>query len=88
MLCFALLGAGAAVPRAQAAGTQLPCGLPEQQPLWVDFADGSVPFWSTVFARPGIVGAAANLIVPPQLRAAGAKTIAFDLNFHTRMGSP
>jgi hypothetical protein len=88
LLCFGLLGAGAAVPRAQAAATQLPCGLPEQQPLWVDFADGSVPFWSTVFARPGIVGAAANLIVPPQLRAAGAKTIAFDLNFHTRMGSP
>ena len=66
----------------------VPCGLPQQQPLWVDYADGSVPFWSTVFARPGIVGAAANFIVPPQLRAGGAKTVYFDLNFHNRMGSP
>jgi hypothetical protein len=64
------------------------CDLPDAKPLWVDFADGSVPFWSSVFARPGIVAAASNLIVPPQLRAAGAKTVAFDLNFKNRVGSP
>ena len=92
LLCLALLallaGAGAGAGRAPAAKAQLPCGLPDRQPLWVDFADGSVPFWSTVFARPGIVAGAANFIVPPQLRAGGAKTIYFDLNFHVRMGSP
>ncbi|HUZ82996.1 MAG TPA: hypothetical protein VMU73_12210, partial [Gaiellaceae bacterium] len=38
----------------------LPCGLPQTQPLWVDYADGMVPFWSTIFARPGIVAAASN----------------------------
>jgi hypothetical protein len=89
-LCFGLLAlaGGAAAPRAAAAEVQLPCGLPDQQPLWVDYSDGSVPFWSTVFARPGVVAAAANLIVPPQLRSAGAKTVYFDLKFHARMGSP
>ena len=64
---IALVG-GSAAPGAHAAtaspsaAAQWPCGLPEQQPLWVDFADGSVPFWSSVFARPGVVGAAANLL--------------------------
>jgi len=57
-------------------------------PLWVDFADGSVPFWSTVFARPGVVGAASNFLVPPQLRAQGAKTVYFDLYMNRRTGTP
>jgi hypothetical protein len=89
-LCLGLLalGGGAAAHRAPAQTAQWPCGLSDQQPLWVDFADGSVPFWSTVFARPGVVAAASNLIVPPQLRAGGARTIYFDLNFHVRMGTP
>ncbi len=87
-LGLSVLAAGAG-PRQISAGTAaLPCGLPQGQPLWVDFADGAVPFWSTVFARPGIVAGAANFIVPPQLRAGGAKTIYFDLNFHNRMGPP
>ena len=36
-----------------AAQLPLPCGLPQAAPLWVDYADGQVPFWSTIFARPG-----------------------------------
>lgn len=66
----------------------LPCGLPQIAPLWVDYADGMVPFWSTIFARPGIVGAASNFIVPPQLRAHGAKTVYFDLYLQNRVGTP
>ena len=73
--------------RADAPGP-LPCGLPQTQPLWVDYADGMVPFWSSIFARPGIVGAASNFIVPPQLRANGAKTVYFDLYLVNRVGSP
>jgi hypothetical protein len=94
VLCVGLLAfAGGAARHADGAGeaptpAAWPCGLPEQQPLWVDYADGSVPFWQSVFARPGVVGAAANQIVPPQLRQAGAKTVYFDLNFHVRMGTP
>jgi hypothetical protein len=66
----------------------LPCGLPQTTPLWVDYADGMVPFWSTIFARPGIVGAASQFIIPPQLRAKGAKTVYFDLYMNNRVGTP
>src|SRR4051812_35483969 len=79
------LMAGAA--RADAPGP-LPCGLPQAAPLWVDYADGMVPFWSSIFARPGVVGAASNFIVPPQLRAKGARTVYFDLYLVNRVGSP
>jgi hypothetical protein len=84
LLLLACLGALLVAAPAQAGQ----CDLPDAKPLWVDFADGSVPFWSSVFAKPGVVAAASNLIVPPQLRAAGAKTVAFDLNFKKRVGSP
>ncbi|HEU5371314.1 MAG TPA: hypothetical protein VFU51_02890 [Gaiellaceae bacterium] len=83
----ALLALGVSTARADAPGP-LPCGLPRTQPLWVDYADGMVPFWSTIFARPGIVGAASNFIVPPQLRAKGAKTVYFDLYMNNRVGTP
>jgi hypothetical protein len=70
--------------RAAAADT---CGIPAKGTLWIDFADGSVPFWQ-VFARPGVIAAAANFIYPPQLRAMGAKTIYWDMNFRLRVGTP
>ena len=63
------------------------CGLPNKAPVWVDFADGSVPFW-TEFAQPGVVAAAANFIYPPQLRALGAKTVYWEMNFRQRVGTP
>jgi hypothetical protein len=63
------------------------CGLPNKAPVWVDFADGSVPFW-TEFGRPGVVAAAANFIYPPQLRALGAKTVYWEMNFRQRVGTP
>ena len=63
------------------------CGLPNKAPVWVDFADGSVPFW-TMFARPGVVGAAANFIYPAQLRALGAKTVYWEMNLKQRVGVP
>jgi hypothetical protein len=90
VLGVALLALAAGVARGggAAAPLTLPCGLPEVQPLWVDFADGSVPFWSTIFARPGIVGAASNTLIPPQLRAAGAQTVYFDLYLNNRVGTP
>ncbi len=84
VVCLAAL-AGALSPHARAAGQ---CGLPRQTPLWIDFADGSVPFWKT-FARPGTIAAAANFIYPPRFRAAGAKTIYWDMYLTTRRtGTP
>jgi hypothetical protein len=62
-------------------------GLPEDGTAWIDFADGSVPFWYR-FAQPGVIAAASNFIFPPQLRAGGAKTIYFDLYLNSRVGTP
>src|SRR3954451_581220 len=64
------------------------CGIPATSPVWIDFADGSVPFWQQIFARPGVVAAASNTLVPPQERAAGAAAVYFDLKFPTRVGQP
>jgi hypothetical protein len=74
----------AAAPNRAAADT---CGIPDRGTLWVDFADGSVPFWQ-LFARPGVIAAAANFIYPPQIRAAGAKTVYWDMHFRRRVGTP
>ena len=73
-------------PAAQAA-TGDACALPATKPVWIDFADGSVPYWEQ-FAQPGVVAAASNFIFPPQIRARGAKTVYFDLNFTRRTGTP
>jgi hypothetical protein len=85
LIVLAACAGFAAVPhRAAAANT---CGIPDKGTLWIDFADGSVPFWQT-FARPGVIAAAANFIYPPQLRALGAKTVYWDMNFRLRVGTP
>ena len=84
LILLAVCAGFAAAPHRAAADT---CGIPEKGTIWVDFADGSVPFWQT-FARPGVIAAAANFIYPPQLRALGARTVYFDLNFRLRVGTP
>ncbi len=63
-----------------------PCGIPTNGTQWVDFADGSVPFWNR-FAKPGVIAAASNLLYPPQLRAAGAHTIYWDMYLNNRVGN-
>ena len=63
------------------------CGLPTGGTAWIDFADGTVPFWYR-FARPGVIAAASNFIYPAQLRAGGAKTVYFDLYLNGRVGTP
>jgi hypothetical protein len=72
---------------APAEGLQANCILPSQTPVWLDFADGSVPFWE-VFAKPGVIALASNLLYPPKLRAAGAQTTYFDLYLNRRVGTP
>jgi hypothetical protein len=63
------------------------CVLPSKTPVWIDFADGSVPFWD-IFAKPGIVAAASNYIYPAKLRTGGAQTVYFDLHLNQRVGTP
>lgn len=88
LLVIAALAVVVAVPaRARADGLPA-CGpLPAKKPVWIDFADGSVPFWQE-FAKPGIVAAASNLIFPPKLRAAGAQTVFWDMYLNNRIGQP
>jgi hypothetical protein len=87
-LVFALLVATCAATLAPApAPAAHQCGLPHARTLWIDFADGSTPYWRT-FARAGNVVAAANFIFPPRIRALGAKTVYMDVNFRHRIGTP
>ena len=86
LVVLAALAVVAALPgRARADGECAP--LPAKKPVWIDFADGSVPFWEE-FARPGIVAAASNLIFPPKLRALGAQTVYWDMYLNKRVGTP
>jgi hypothetical protein len=80
----ACAASGVAPHRAAAAQT---CGIPDKGTLWIDFADGSVPFWQE-FARPGVIGAASNFIYPQLLRSYGAKTIYWDMHLKRRVGTP
>ncbi len=54
VLVVLLVLASGGIARGEGSARQLPlpCGLPQAAPLWVDYADGQVPFWSTIFARP------------------------------------
>jgi hypothetical protein len=82
LACAACFGA---LPNNAQAGE---CGLPgKQRPLWIDFADGNVPYWP-MFAKPGVIAAAANFLYPAQLRARGAKTVYWEMNLRLRVGTP
>jgi hypothetical protein len=90
LLLLPVLVAGltaSARPAAPHAARTAACDLPAKKPVWIDFGDGSVPYWQQ-FAQPGMVAAASNFIFPPQIRARGAKTVYFDLNFTRRTGTP
>jgi hypothetical protein len=82
ILALALAG-GRGAPAQQ---VQTNCSLFTKAPLWLDFADGSVPFWN-LFAKPGVTALASNLIYPPKLRDAGAQTAYFDLYLNRRVGT-
>src|ERR671936_1930758 len=84
VIALAACAAFAATPHRADAGT---CGISGKGTLWIDFADGSVPFWQT-FAQRGVIAAASNFISPPQLRALGAKTVYWDMYLPRRIGTP
>ncbi len=61
------------------------CGIPDANPLWVDFAGHDAPLPQ----KPGLVLAySSGTEKPAAARAAGAATILFDLNFNNRVGTP
>ena len=62
-----------------------PCGLPETKPLWVDYG---APELISRFGRPGVVVAGSGEAYPAAARAAGARTVAWDMYLSSRVGTP
>jgi hypothetical protein len=82
LLAPLLLLVALALPGYAAAG---PCGLPDSKPLWIDF---STPDVAEIFGRPGVVTAVSSGDFPARMRAAGAKTIYWDMYLNRRVGTP
>jgi len=66
----------------------LSCGLPESQPVWIDFADGSTTFWRERFGHAGIVIATGGAGVAEEARTSGAATVHWDMYLRKRVGTP
>jgi hypothetical protein len=62
-----------------------PCGLPDAQPLWIDFGAKDVEH---VFVRPGTILAVSTGTFPAEARARGSQTIYWDMNLNNRVGTP
>lgn len=70
------------------AAAPISCGLPDTQPAWIDFADGSVSFWRDRFARPGVIVATGGPQLAADARQAGAATVDWDMYLRKRVGTP
>ena len=74
---LALIAPGSALARE--------CGIPDSNPLWVDFAGHDAPLPQ----KPGLTLAfTSGTVKPAEARANGAATVFFDLNFNNRVGTP
>jgi hypothetical protein len=61
------------------------CGIPDSNPLWIDFAAHDSPMPQ----KPGLTLAFnSGTEKPAQARANGSATVLFDLNFNNRVGTP
>ncbi|HSX21268.1 MAG TPA: hypothetical protein VLE97_00675 [Gaiellaceae bacterium] len=75
--------AHAAAPPAPYAGQ---CGLPVSQPIWAEYG-WTTPEFTNILGKPGLVVAGSSGDYPAQMRAKGAATEYFDLNFNKRIGT-
>jgi hypothetical protein len=88
-LLAALFVAGLVQTAARSAPATHDCGLPHDQPLWIEFGAGSVPpDVRAVFARPGVVVAASGVPLPRDYRTKGAATTYFELSLPRYVGEP
>ena len=74
--------------RAAPAGIGGVCGLPDQRPLWLDYAEGSVSFRNDVFGRPGVIAATSGTVNAADLRARGAQTVYWWMKLNRVAGTP
>ncbi len=82
---LAIPAGGSSAPSAPSA---LSCGVAEGKPAWIDFADGSTPFFRERFARPGVIVATGGPDVAREARVAGAGNIFWDMWLRKRIGTP
>ena len=88
-LAALLLAASAALAAGGSARAEpWPCGLPDSHPLWVEFADGSVPFRQQLFGKPGIVVATNGVERAAEMRALGAQTVYWHMFLKGLAGKP
>lgn len=88
-LATLLLVCAATVTAAGPAHAQAwPCGLPQVQPLWIEFADGTVPFRQALFGKPGVVVATSGLQRSAELRSLGAHTLYWHMSLKDIAGGP
>ena len=75
-----MAAAGLAAPGARADA----CGIPDSGPIWVDYGGHDAP----LPVKPGMILAmSSGTEVPSGMRAKGAATVFFDLNFNKRIGT-
>ena len=68
------------------AGPRARCGLPDAKPLWIDFG---APELQSVFAKPGVIVAVTGAGgYPTAMRAAGVRTVFWDMYLNRRVGTP
>jgi hypothetical protein len=84
-LLLILLAAGATFAAAPAPAQAAPCVLPSERPLWIDY--GAINLEQT-FAKPGVIVAGSGIGYPARMRAAGARTVYWDMYLSSRVGTP
>ena len=82
------LGAVLAIAWSAAPAAAAPCGLPDSKPLWIDYAEGSVPFRNEIFGKPGVIAATSGTATPQALRERGARTVYWQMNIRNIVGTP
>jgi len=89
-IAVVVIALGAALGLGQASPAALGglCGLPDDRPLWVEYAEGSVSFRNDVFGRPGVVAATSGTVNAGELRARGAHTVYWWMKLNRIAGTP
>ena len=89
LLACVAAGLGQASPAARSpAGIGGLCGLPDERPLWLDYAEGSVSFRNDLFGRPGVIAATSGTVNSSELRARGAQTVYWWMKLNRVAGTP
>src|SRR6476659_8353816 len=89
LVVFLVVLAGASSAGAAPRQATDPCGIPTTDPVWIDYAEGSVaPDVRALFAQPGVVVTASGTVIPKAFRDHGAATTYFELHLPDLVGQP